>query len=81
MLVLPFLTPEQHVTFAFCQSHERLTFKQLIAQFMMGSSTYVKLAFIYSVSERINRLSNLLKIIIALQPKYHRFYSLLKISD
>ena len=37
MLAFPLLTLEPPITFTFCQSHEQLTFKQLIAQFMMGS--------------------------------------------
>jgi len=27
MLAFPFLMLEQHITFTFCQSHDRLTFK------------------------------------------------------
>ena len=58
-----FLPKEQHTTFSFCQNHGWSILNQSFAQFMIGKNQWL---IGYQIS----------LIVIARQPKYHRFYAL-----
>ena len=61
-----FLPKEQHTTFSFCQNHGWSILNQSFARFMIGKNQWL---IGYQIS----------LIVIARQPKYHRFYALLYI--
>ena len=60
-----FLPKEQHTTFSFCQNHGWSILNQSFARFMIGKNQWL---IGYQIS----------LIVIARQPKYHRFYALIK---
>ena len=60
-----FLPKEQHTTFSFCQNHGWSILNQSFALFMIGKNQWL---IGYQIS----------LIVIARQPKYHRFYALIE---